>query len=252
MKVEDIFQLRDKAILITGASRGIGASIAEFLSSSGAKVTLVSRKEEELCRLANRLKAAGGDVDFIALDVTDLAAVKNSKLNRQVFDVLINNAGTNNPMSFLDVTEDVYEKITNLNNKATYFLTQLVVGNMISSKKQGSIINISSQMGHVGAKHRSVYCMSKFALEGMTKALAVELALHNIRVNTICPTFIETPMTKGFLEDEDFRIEVLGKIKSGRLARPEDLFGAISLLASNASQMMTGSSIMIDGGWTAD
>lgn len=252
MKIDSLFSVNEKRVLISGSSRGIGASIAEYLALNGARVTLVARNESELVQLCDKLNGLGGSVDFIALDITDLSAVNNSRINHEKFDVLINNAGTNNPMPFKDVTEKVYDEIINLNNKASYFLTQSVVKNMISSGTCGSIINISSQMGHVGAKNRSVYCMSKFALEGMTKALAVELAPHKIRVNTVCPTFIETPMTKGFFEDENFRTEVLGKIKAGRLARPEDLFGAISLLASDASQMMTGSSIMIDGGWTAE
>ncbi|MFT4271133.1 MAG: SDR family oxidoreductase [Pantoea sp.] len=251
MKVDSLFSMKDDKIIITGASRGIGSAIAEFLCEAGARVTLVARDEDELRSLATRLNNKGY-ADFIALDVTDLAAVKNSRIKDECYDVLINNAGTNHPLPFQDVTEEIYDKIINLNTKSTYFLTQLVVSNMLREGTSGSIINISSQMGHVGAKNRSVYCMSKFALEGMTRALAVELAPHNIRVNTVCPTFIETPMTKGFLEDESFRTEVLAKIKTGRLARPNDLFGAIALLASVASQMMTGSSLMIDGGWTAD
>jgi len=164
----------------------------------------------------------------------------------------VNNAGTNRPKPLSEVTEDDYDAVMGLNLKAAIFCARAVTRRMIAERVQGSVINMSSQMGHVGAANRTLYCASKWALEGFTKALAVELGAHRIRVNTICPTFIETPMTQPFFEDKAFRDMVVSKIKLGRLGRVEDVTGAAVLLASEASSLMTGSALMLDGGWTAD
>ncbi|EKD60256.1 MAG: Short chain dehydrogenase, partial [uncultured bacterium] len=171
---------------------------------------------------------------------------------RSAFDVFVNNAGTNRPKPLAEVTEDDFDAVLNLNLRAALFAAQAVTGRMLAEGRRGSVINMSSQMGHVGAANRTLYCASKWALEGFTKALAVELGPHGIRVNTICPTFIETPMTKAYFEDPAFRAQVLSKIKLGRLGHVDDVTGAAVFLASDASSLMTGSALMLDGGWTAD
>jgi len=167
-------------------------------------------------------------------------------------DLFFNNAGMNRPQPFAEVSVLNFDTIMNLNVRAAFFAAQAVARRLIGVQKPGSIINTSSQMGHVGAAGRSVYNASKFAVEGFTKAMAIELGPHGIRVNTICPTFIETPMTRPFLQDEAFMRGVLSKIKLGRLGQVEDLMGAVVFLASDASALMTGSALMVDGGWTAE
>ena len=185
------------------------------------------------------------------LDVSDIAAASAWIKAEQPFDILVNNAGTNRPGPFIDTSVDDYDLVFTLNVKASFFLAQAVARRLIGAGRAGSIINISSQMGHVGAAGRTIYCATKHAVEGMTKAMAAELGAQGIRVNTICPTFIETPMTRPYLEDAQFRDFVLGKIKLGRLGRPEDVMGAVVFLASDASALMTGSALMLDGGWTS-
>jgi len=184
--------------------------------------------------------------------VTDTDQVRRKVMEAPAFDILVNNAGTNRPGPFVDVEPVNFDLVNDLNVKAAFFVAQAVTRRLIAAGRPGSIINISSQMGHVGAANRTIYCTTKFAIEGMTKALAVELAPHGIRVNSIGPTFIETPMTAPFFENEEFRASVLSKIKIGRLGTVEDLAGALILLASDASGLMTGSAILVDGGWTAE
>lgn len=184
--------------------------------------------------------------------MTDAGAFRDAVDALPGLDVFVNNAGTNRPKPLVDVTRDDFDAVMSLNVEAAVFCAQAATRRMIRDGARGSIINMSSQMGHVGAKNRTLYCASKWALEGFTKALAAELGEHGIRVNTICPTFIETPMTKTFLEDTRFREEVLSKIKLGRIGTVEDVIGAAVLLASDASSLMTGSALMLDGGWTAD
>jgi NAD(P)-dependent dehydrogenase (short-subunit alcohol dehydrogenase family) len=168
------------------------------------------------------------------------------------FDVLVNNAGINRPAHLVDVKIEDFDAIFALNVRAAFFVAQAVARRLIEAKRPGSIINVSSQMGHVGAARRSVYCASKHAMEGFTKAMAIELAPHNIRVNSLGPTFLETPMTRPFFEDKTFRAEVLAKIKLGRLGQLDELTGAIVFLASDASSLMTGAALILDGGWTAE
>jgi NAD(P)-dependent dehydrogenase (short-subunit alcohol dehydrogenase family) len=168
------------------------------------------------------------------------------------FDIFVNNAGTNRPNPFTAVPVEDFDHVMSLNVRAAFFAAQAVARRMIATGVSGSIINVSSQMGHVGGANRSLYCASKWAMEGFSKAMAIELAPHGIRVNTLAPTFIETPMTKPFFENAAFRDSVLSKIKLGRLGTVEDLMGAVVFLASDASALMTGSSLVIDGGWTAD
>ncbi len=246
------FDLKGKRALITGGSRGIGLAAAEALAAFGAHVTLLARPSADLNAAVEKLKAAGRSADALELDVNDTAGVRAAIAARDPYDILINNAGTNQPVTFLDVTEEQYDTIMTLNVRAAYFVAQAVAQKLAAAGRSGSIINVSSQMGHVGAATRTVYCASKWAMEGMTRAMAVDLAPHGIRVNTLCPTFIETPLARRMLASEQFRNEVLKKIKLGRLGQVGDLTGAIVYLASDASSLMTGTSMIIDGGWTAD
>jgi len=245
------FRLDDRRALVTGAGRGIGAAAAAALARAGAHVVLAARSAEEINALAMQIRDEGGQAEALALDVTDIAAMAAAIEALPGFDILVNNAGTNRPAAFSDVTPADFDAVMGLNLRAAFFTAQAVARRMIAASVKGSIIHMSSQMGQVGGARRSVYCASKWAIEGLNKAMAIDLAPHGIRVNTICPTFIETPMTAGFLEDKQFRRDVLAKIKLGRLGRVEDVMGAIVFLASDASSLMTGSSMLIDGGWTA-
>lgn len=243
------FRLDGKRAIVTGAGRGIGIAAAAALAEAGAKVTLVARSGDEIQAAAT---AIGHGAVASTLDVSDLDSVTAFFLSRDPFHVLVNNAGTNRPKPMWDVTHEDYDAVFNLNVKSAFFVAQACAKKMIEEGIKGSLIHIGSQMGHVGGPDRSLYCGSKWALEGMNKAFALDLARHGIRSNTIAPTFIETAMTKPFLEDAAFRASVLSKIKLGRVGTVEDLMGAILLLASDASSLITGTSIVIDGGWTAD
>lgn len=246
------FDLTGKRALITGGSRGIGLAAAEALAAFGAHVTLLARPSADLDAAVEKLKAAGRSADPLELDVNDTAGLRTAIAARDPHNVLVNNAGTNQPVTFLEVTEAQFDTIMTLNVRAAYFVAQAVAQRLVAAGQPGSIINVSSQMGHVGAATRTVYCASKWAMEGMTRAMAVDLAPHGIRVNTICPTFVETPLARRMLVNEKFRSEVLTKIKFGRLGQVGDLTGAFVYLASDASSLMTGTSMIIDGGWTAD
>lgn len=246
------FRLEGRHALVTGAGRGIGLAIAQAYAGAGADVTLCARTAPEIERAAEELRSAGLKAEALTLDVTDIAAFKAAIEARAPFDIFVNNAGTNRPKPLSEVTEEDYDAVMGLNLKAAMFCARAVTRRMVEARQGGSVINMSSQMGHVGARDRTLYCASKWAIEGFTKALAVELGEHGIRVNTICPTFIETPMTKPFFENRTFRASVLSKIKLGRLGQVDDVTGAAVFLASDASALMTGSALMLDGGWTAD
>jgi NAD(P)-dependent dehydrogenase (short-subunit alcohol dehydrogenase family) len=246
------FRLDGKRALVTGAGRGIGLTAAAALAEAGAHVTLAARTEMEIEGAAAAIRARGQKADALALNVTDIEAVRAALAKRAPFQVLVNNAGMNRPAMLTEVKVEDFDAIMDLNVRAAYFMAQTVAKRLVDEKLPGSIINISSQMGHVGAARRTVYCASKHAMEGFTKAMAIELAPHNIRVNSLGPTFLETPMTKPFFENKAFRDEVLSKIKLGRLGQLEELTGAIVFLASNASSLMTGSALVLDGGWTAE
>ena len=246
------FRLDGRRALITGAGRGIGLTAASALADAGAHVTLAARTTREIEDAAAAIRARGQKADALTLDVTDVAAVRKALAAREPYQVLVNNAGTNRPKMLPDVTVEDFDVIMGLNVRAAFFMAQIVALRLIEAKLSGSIINISSQMGHVGAARRTVYCTSKHAMEGFTKAMAVELAPHNIRVNSLGPTFLETPMTRPFFENKAFRDEVLSKIKLGRLGQLEELTGAIVFLASDASSLMTGAALVLDGGWTAE
>lgn len=245
-------RLDGRRALITGAGRGLGRGAAIALAEAGAEVVLMSRTSAEVEAAADEIRAAGGAASAVALDILRQDEFGAWAASNEPIDILVNNAGMNRPQPFLDVTTNVFDAIFELNVKAAFFTAQTVARRLVASGRPGSIVNMSSQMGKVGAARRTVYCASKWAMEGFTRAMAIELAPARIRVNTICPTFVETPMVKGFLEDEAFRTDVLAKIKLGRLGRVEDVTGAVLFLASEASAMMTGTSMVIDGGWTAE
>jgi NAD(P)-dependent dehydrogenase (short-subunit alcohol dehydrogenase family) len=246
------FRLDGKRALVTGAGRGIGLACASALADAGATVTLAARTANEIEEAAEAIRGRGQKADALTLDVRDVAAVQKIIAAQEAFDILVNNAGTNRPAPFVDVKVEDFDFVFELNVRAAYFVAQAVARKLVESKKPGSIINMSSQMGHVGGPTRTVYCASKHAMEGFTKAMAIELAAHKIRVNTLAPTFIETPMTRPFFQNEAFRKDTLARIKLGRLGQLEDLTGAIVFLASDASALMTGTSLVIDGGWTAE
>ena len=243
------FRLDGRRALVTGAGRGIGLAMATALAEAGAAVTLAARSAGEIEAAA---AAIGNGAVAATLDVSDLDAVAAFFTAREPFHVLVNNAGTNRPKPMWDVTEADYDAVLDLNLKAAFFVAQACARRMIETGTQGSLIHMGSQMGHVGGPNRSLYCASKWALEGMNKSFALDLATHGIRSNTIAPTFIETPLTQPMFADPAFKASVLSKIKLGRIGRVEDLMGAALFLASDASALMTGTSLVVDGGWTAE
>ncbi|MBI0535798.1 SDR family oxidoreductase [Roseomonas sp. KE2513] len=252
LPVTPSFRLDGRRALVTGAGRGIGLAAAAALAGAGAHVTLLSRTGHEIEAAAAEIRTGGGAAEAMVLDVLDVAAAQAAIAAAEPFDILVNNAGTNRPKPFTEVLVEDFDAIMDLNLRAAFFAAQAVARRLIAAGRRGSIINMSSQMGHVGGANRTVYCASKAAMEGMTKAMAVDLGTHGIRVNTICPTYIETPLTRPYFEDAAFRASVLSKIKLGRLGQVEDLMGAIVFLAGDGAALMTGSAILVDGGWTAE
>jgi NAD(P)-dependent dehydrogenase (short-subunit alcohol dehydrogenase family) len=246
------FDLSGQRALVTGAGRGIGLACACALAEHGAEVTLAARTLPEIEAAAAAIRARGQLAKALQLDVSDLETTIRAITEAGPFDILVNNAGTNRPKAMQDVTLDDYDTVLNLNLRSAFFVAQAVANGLIAAGKSGSIIHMSSQMGHVGGPNRSLYCASKWGLEGMSKSFALDLAPHGIRSNTIAPTFIETPMTKPFFENKAFLDSVMSKIKIGRLGQVEDLMGAVTFLASKSSALVTGTSIVVDGGWTAD
>jgi len=246
------FRLDGRRALVTGAGGGIGLAAAAALADAGAAVTLVARTAETIEASAAAIRDAGGFAESSVLDVTNLPDVADFFDAQAAFHILVNNAGTNRPMPMTEVAESDYDAVLDLNLKAAFFVGQGFARSLLKAGEPGSMIHIGSQMGHVGGPNRSLYCASKWALEGMSKAFALDLAAQGIRSNTIAPTFIETPLTRPFFEDPTFRASVLQKIKLGRLGQVEDLMGAVLYLASDASSLVTGTSLVVDGGWTAD
>ncbi len=245
------FRLDGRRALVTGASRGLGLAMAAALAEFGADVVLAARSADQVEAVAEAIRQRGERAEAIALDVTDTARVNEEIAARGPFQILVNNAGMNRPADLVDVTEEDYDAITDTNVRSAVFVARAVIKGLIDAGLPGSIINISSQMGLVGGPKRTVYCATKHAIEGMTKALSWELGDHGIRVNTICPTFIETDLTAKSLEDPSFRKLVTDKIALGRVGQVEDVMGAVVYLASDASSLVTGSALVVDGGWTA-
>jgi NAD(P)-dependent dehydrogenase (short-subunit alcohol dehydrogenase family) len=245
-------RLDGRRALVTGASRGIGFAAAAALAQAGAMVTLVARSPDEIAAAAESLRDGDLRAGAAVLDVSDLNAVATFFEAQPAYDVLVNNAGTNRPKQLTEVTEDDFDAVIGLNLKSAVFVAQAATRRMIGQSVRGSVIHMSSQMGHVGGGGRTLYCSSKWGLEGFSKAMAIDLANYGIRSNTVAPTFIETPMTAPFLDDPAFRASVIGKIKLNRLGAVEDIMGPVVFLASEASALMTGTSLIVDGGWTAD
>lgn len=237
--------LEGKKAVVTGGSKGLGAAIVRALAAAGADVTAVARNRDELeqlCLESPRISGWSADVlsdDFIAgLETRDI-------------DILVNNAGTNRPLPIADVDDDTLDAMLALNVRASFRAARAAVRAMQRQQRGGAIVNITSQMGHVGSPRRTVYCMTKHALEGLTKAMAVELAGDGIRVNAVAPTFIETPMTGPMLADPEFRVFVERMIPLGKVGQPDDVAAAVLYLVSPAATMVTGTSLLVDGGWTA-
>lgn len=246
------FRLEGKRALVTGASSGIGFAAAVALGQAGAHVVLVARGAEALDAVTQQMTAAGLSVQSLPLDITDISATEAAVAQHGPFDVLVNSAGLARHSTALETTPEAYDAVMDVNVRAAYFLTRTVAKGLIAAGRGGSLINLSSQMGHVGGVERSVYCATKHALEGMTKAMAIEWGAHGIRVNTLCPTFIRTPLAEPTLAIPERRAWIENMIKLGGVGEIEDIMGPVVFLASDASALMTGTSLLIDGGWTAD
>jgi len=246
------FRLDQKRALVAGASSGIGLACAVALGEAGAKVTLAARRVDALNTLVDKMNASGMRADALPLDVSDIARTQASVASRGPFDILVNSAGLARHSPALDITEDDFDAVSDVNVKGAYFLTQAVAKGLVAAGKPGSLINISSQMAHVGGIDRAVYCATKHALEGFTKSMAIEWGKAGIRINTICPTFILTDLTRPTFTDPEKRAWIEDKIKLGRPGEVEDIMGGVVFLASEASAMVTGTSLLVDGGWTAE
>ena len=244
------FRLDGRRALVTGASSGIGLGAAAALAGAGAEVWLVARREGALLAARDAIRETGARAEARAADITDLAAV-TALMRDGPFDVLVNAAGLARHAPALDTTVHDYDAAFALNLRAAYFLTSAVARGLIAADRPGSLINVSSQMGHVGGPDRAVYAATKHGLEGMTKAMAIEWGRRGIRVNTLCPTFIRTPLGEQTLANPDRRAWIESKIKLGRVGEVADIMGPVIFLASDASALVTGSALMVDGGWTA-
>jgi len=247
--------LKNKTALVTGAGKGLGSACAIALAEAGADLIIISRTQKDLDKVSKIIKKFKSKCVAYNCDVTNYNEIKNIISKQKKIDILVNNAGTNFPEHITKVKKENMEYMVKLNTVATFHLAQLCALKMLKTKNRkkigGSIINMSSQMGHVGGAIRSVYNMTKFGLEGLTKGMAIDLAKNNIRVNTICPTFVVTPMTKVFLKDIKFKNSMLKNIPLGRFAELSDVATAVAFLASDSASMITGTSILVDGGYTA-
>jgi NAD(P)-dependent dehydrogenase (short-subunit alcohol dehydrogenase family) len=247
--------LRSRTALVTGAGKGLGKACAIALAEAGAKVIIISRTLSDLTKVEKIIKKTKGSCLKFECDITDLNKFKNILKKIKRLDILVNNAGTNRPEHFTKVKKKNMEYLVELNMKAAFNVAQLCTKKMVELKNRkkagGSIINMSSQLGRVGAPLRSVYNMTKFGVEGLTRGMALELGKYNIRVNSVCPTFVETPMVKAFFKDKKFKQQMLDNIPLGRVAQENDVSTAVAFLAADSSNSITGTSLMVDGGWTA-
>ena len=252
MNINDRFRLDGRVALITGAGRGIGRACAIALAQAGAEVWLAARTKKEIDEVAAEI---GTRAHAVACDVTKADQIRKVLSGIEVLDVLVNNAGTNIPEPFVEVTEEHLDRIMGLNLRSAFLVAQAAAKKMLEHPERksrgGAIVNMSSQMGHVGAVNRSVYCMTKHGLEGLTKAMALELIAHNVRVVSVAPTFVETPMVKEFLQRPGFSQWVHERIPAGRVGDVEEVAGAVLFAASPAASLVTGTSLLVDGGWTA-
>ena len=249
------YNLKNKVALVTGAGKGLGKACAIALAEAGANLIIISRTKKDLDKISKIIKKFKVKCKSYVCDVTNYNHIKSIINEQSRIDILINNAGNNIPEHFTKVKTRNMEYLVKVNTIATFNMAQLCALKMIKSKNRkkigGAIINMSSQMGHVGGPIRSVYNMTKFGLEGLTKGMSIDLAKYNIRVNTICPTFVVTPMTSKFFKSKKFKREVLSNIPLGRFAELSEVASSAVFLASDASSMITGTSLLVDGGWTA-
>ena len=247
--------LKGKTALVTGAGKGLGRACAIALAEAGAKVFIISRTKTDLDKVDKIIKKTKGSSKSFVCDVTELNSFKKILTNIKKIDILVNNAGDNRPEHFTKVKRENMEYLTDLNMKAAFNIAQLCSQKMVELKNRkkigGSIIHMSSQLGKVGCEGRNVYNMNKFGIEGLARAMACELAKYNIRVNTVCPTFVKTPMVKKFFKNKKFKKQMLNNIPLGRVATEADVATAVAFLAAETSSMITGTSIVVDGGWTA-
>ena len=247
--------LQNKVALVTGAGKGIGKACSIALAQAGAKVIMISRTKKDLDYVSKVIKKMKGSCKFFVCDVTDTRKFNTIVNSLSKLDILVNNAGNNRPEHFTKVKKENMDYLVNLNLKACFNIAQICTKKMLKTKNRkkigGSIINMSSQLGKVGAPIRSVYNMTKFGLEGLTRGMAIDLAKDNIRVNTVCPTFVLTPMVKVFFKNKKFKKDMLKNIPLGRVAEESDVATAVAFLASNSSAMITGTSLVVDGRWTA-
>ena len=247
--------LKNKTALVTGAGKGLGKACAIALAEAGARVIILSRTKSDLDKVSKIIRKTKGSSKSFVCDVTQLEEIKKILQKITRLDILVNNAGNNRPEHFTKVKQENMEYLTNLNMKAAFNVAQLCSQKMVKAKNRkiigGSIIHMSSQLGKVGCEGRNVYNMNKFGIEGLARGMAVELAIHNIRVNTVCPTFVETPMVKKFFKNKKFKNKMLKNIPLGRVAKESDVATAVAFLAADSSEMITGTSLVVDGGWTA-
>ena len=244
-------RLDGKTAIIAGASSGIGLGAACALAEAGAHVVCVARRYEVLKEVVDAISKKGWSAEALQLDISDLKATEKALTIMPCFDIVVNSAGIARHTSALETTPQDYDAVMDINVRAAYFLSQICAKRMIEKGRKGSIVHISSQMGHVGGIDRAVYCASKWAIEGMVKAMAMEWGKSGVRINTICPTFVSTPLTQATLKDPQRAAWIMEKIKLGRLAEVDDIMGAVLYLSSDLSKMVTGTSLLVDGGWTA-